>query len=296
MATTKRSTGRRKQTRRQTRSTGRATTAPAQPKAIQQLPTAPSVPSENVGDYTWLIYGERKIGKTSLCARFDDPFFIMFEPGGRGLRLRQQFVQNWDQFLDVLALLEAQPDYCRTVVIDTGFMCYERCFQAGLKEMGIDDPRDAGWGSAYKLIEREFISAYERLEAIGTGIVVTAHSEMREVTHRSGLKYDKMVTQLSKAANRWFAGTLDVIGYYHYDEVANRVLTIAGTSEVEAGARCEGHFKYEGTGNPIETIPMGTSPDEAYANLVKAFMNELPEAPIKGDGSRPRKSRRRRGR
>jgi AAA domain-containing protein len=281
-------------TRSQTVRSGRATTAPPRAKSILELPADVSVPSEDIGDYTWLVYGERKIGKTSLCARFADPFFIMFEPGGRGLSIKQQFVQTWPQFLEVIELLEQKPDYCQTVVIDTGYMCYERCFQWGLKEMGIDDPHDASWGAAYKLIEKEFTAAYERLEALGLGMAVTAHSEVREVKHRSGLTYDKMTLQLSKAATRWFAGTLDVIAYYHFDENGRRMLTIAGSSEIEAGARCEGHFKYEGTGNPIETIPMGDSADEAYKNLSDAFKNQLEEAVIEVDGSRPRSNKRRR--
>jgi hypothetical protein len=232
------------------------------------------VPSTAIGDYTWLLYGERKIGKTTLAAQFEAPFFIMFEPGGRALALKQVFIQSWSEFLQVISLLEKNPAYCQTVVIDTGFMCYERCFEHCMKELNITDPRDEGWGNGWKFIDKAFRDAHQRIEALGLGLVVTAHSELREVTHRTGIKYDKVVTQLSKQAMRWYAGTLDVIAYYHYDEEGNRALTIAGSADVEAGSRCGGRFKYA-DGTPVSKINMGTTPEEGYANLVNAFNNNL---------------------
>jgi hypothetical protein len=240
-----------------------------------------SVPCRRFEDFTFLIYGERKIGKTTLFSQFADPFFFMFEPGGRALSIKQAFMKDWETALQYLALLEKSKGYCKTVIMDTGYMAYERCFEYCLRKMGIIDPKDKSFGSAWKLIDKEFRNFHLRLYSLGLCLGVTAHSEIKEVQTREGVKYDKLVTQLSAQANRYYCGTMDVVGYYQYDTDGKRVLTIRGDTFVDAGSRIKGHFLYKGTQEPIINIPMGSSEEEGYANLVKAFNNDWAKNPVK---------------
>lgn len=238
------------------------------------LPSRASVPVEDLCGYTYLFFGERKIGKTTLSAQFPDPFFMMFEPGGRALSIKQADIQTWPEFLQYIALLEANPGYCKTIVIDTGYMAYERCFEWCLTALGLEDPRDEGWGNGWKAIDREFRQAHQRLFNIGIGVIITAHSELREIKAFDGTLTDKVVTQLGKQATRYYAGTVDVIAYYTYDRTGARVLQIRGNQDVEAGTRIKGHFQYD-NGQPVIQIPMGTTEEQGYANLRAAFDNTL---------------------
>ncbi len=43
------------------------------------LPTQRSQIAESLEDYSMLIYGQKKIGKTTLLAEFLEAFFLMFE-------------------------------------------------------------------------------------------------------------------------------------------------------------------------------------------------------------------------
>jgi len=91
------------------------------------LPTAPIEPIDQLGAYSWMIYGQKKIGKSSLAGQFPDAFFFMFEPGAKALRIRRVDIGKWEDALGYLDTLEKSPGYCKTVVIDTGFEAYQKC-------------------------------------------------------------------------------------------------------------------------------------------------------------------------
>lgn len=240
------------------------------------LPDDFSEPSDNFFDYSWLIYGERKIGKTSLLQMFDGHFFLMFEKGAKGLRTRRRYVENWNEFNKYLDLLESNPSYSKMNIIDTGGECYEQCLIQTKADLQLEDIRDKAWGGGYVEIRQRFALAHERLFRLPAGFAVTAHSEVKTIKPKWGAEYDKISIQLSGQAFKYYAGVVDTIAYYHYDDNGNRILTIRGDETVEAGTRCEGHFLYP-DGTPIKDIPMGNSKEEAYANLVSAFNNELPK-------------------
>jgi AAA domain len=253
----------------------RDTSAPARAATPAfTLPTEVSQVGKSLADFTILIYGDRGIGKTTVAREFPNPYFLMFEPGARGIAVRKTDVRSWEQFKDIVDLLEQTPDYCDTLVVDTGYMAYERCFAWCLEDMGVTDPKDKSFGTVWKFIEKEFRNQMIRLEDLGIGLVVIAHSEIKEITDKLGSKYDKLTIQLSGQAFKYFAGCMNNVWYYHYLQGGKRFLQIRGDEFIEAKTQCEGHFEYA-NGNPIRTIEMGTSSKQSYANLVAAFNNEL---------------------
>lgn len=240
--------------------------------------------------YTWMLYGERKIGKTMLLSEFGRPFYFMFDPMNRGLRLLQKYIPSWEHAhkgIDLLEdKLEKNPEYCDMIIIDTGFMCYERCYAYMVKGMELETAHGQNdRGVAWKEISREFMEWHDRIfmlcDKYELGFAVTAHSEVREIKRKDGSSYDKLTTQLSGQAFKFYNGALDIIAFYHYNRKDERTLTISGTSKLEAGARIDEHFMYT-NGKKVKDIPMGNSSKQGYKNLLKAFNNELDEPLAKG--------------
>jgi len=238
------------------------------------LPTTKSTPRDELGDYTWLIYGERKIGKTSLAAQFPDALFMMFEPGGKGLSIYQVEIGSWDAFKGYVKAIKANPSQYSTIVIDTIDIAYEKCTDYVGRREGFDHPSEMNdFGKTWSMIKKEFTSVILDLIAVGVGVMFLSHATESEFQEASGGKYNKIIPTMPGQARKFVTGFVDIIAYYGYYG-HDRLLTISGSDMVDAGHRVDGHFvSSEDPKKRIHSIPMGNSAAEGYSNILDAFNN-----------------------
>lgn len=236
------------------------------------LPTEPSEPISSLGEATILLYGEKKIGKTSFASKFPNAFFFAFEPGYKGLRIIREPFDDWRKFVSwVDAVVDS--DLYETLVIDTVDICYERCFEYVCKREGVKHPSDGGYGKVWDAIKKEFRTQLLKLINSGRGIIFISHAQQKDFLSREGDRYDKLVPSAANAALGFTAGIADLILYYGYFG-DDRLVTIAGGSNLEAGQRLEERFWTVKGDRRIHSISMGDSAQEGYDNFLKAFNNE----------------------
>lgn len=73
------------------------------------LPTAKTQPKPNLADLTVLVYGQTKIGKSTLCSNADNALFLATEPGLNALDVYQAPIQTWeDQALAARSVFTAR--------------------------------------------------------------------------------------------------------------------------------------------------------------------------------------------
>ena len=245
------------------------------PVSELSLPDTKSGASDSLFDYIILITGEKKIGKTSLASHMGPaPFFAMFEPGGKAQSLYQRPINSWDDWLVYMRLLRKNHRF-NPVVIDTADMMYRLCFDFVCKRMGIDHPSDEAYGKGWEAVRQEMNLTFNKLGALGKGIILISHSKEAEVKKRDGTSHHLIVPALSGQARDIIEPLVDIWGYYHYDGDA-RFLQIQGDDQVSAGHRTGHRFRYT-DGTPIKSIPMGNSSREAYSNFTLAWENQLPK-------------------
>lgn len=239
------------------------------------LPTEATTPSENLSEYVQLVYGEKKIGKTSMWSHTPGTFFMMCESGDKALSLFRRPVLKWEDFKAYVYLLERDRKFT-TVIVDPVDNAHVYCTRYVCKKMGIDHPSDENWGKGWSAVREEFTDQINRLTNSGKGVVFLSHATEREIKTRTGVKYDKIVPTMSGSAREVLEGIVDIWAYYTYED-GKRVLVIQGDDHIGAGHRLsERHFRYP-SGKRISTIPMGGSSKEAYQNFVAAFNNQLKE-------------------
>ena len=267
-----------------------------------ELPEGPQKPITDLSAAAILIYGENKIGKTSLAACFDDPIFIMFEPGGKGLEITRVQCETWKDFTGwVTSIIKS--DRFKTVVIDPIALCYRACVEQICKDEAVDDPMEVGWGRGWKKVEDEFCKQIRRISSTERGVVFLGHIESVEFERRTGGVYHRLSPRMMKQARTFITGWVDIIAFYGYYG-DDRYLTIEGSDELDAGTRLKLNFKTT-SGERVHSIPMFDpenptfSEEDAYRNLVAAFRNEQEERGVPEsvaaltDTKPPRKEKRR---
>lgn len=242
------------------------------------LPTERSHPSDLLGDYTWLIYGAKGIGKTSVAAKMDarggKVLFCMFEPGKGDLEIfTTPVIVDWGQFKHVVGQLEQDRQGYTTIVIDPGSTAYKRCLEYACRELHIVHPgRQKDYGASWDRVNTEFQQIHGRIAAMDMGFIVLAHDKDAEIERRNGQKYNKTVPVMSGSTEEFYAGIIDIIAYFEYvgDQ---RWLRIRGDEFTQAKCRLDTHFRTP-RGERVVRIPAGNSADEAWTNIVLAFQNK----------------------
>lgn len=231
----------------------RAIAAAEGKKAV--LPTSPSSPVGDISDLIWLLYGEKKIGKTGLASQFPDAFFFAFEKGYKGLSIfaedmtfergPKKGLPSWDKFKAFLDTFVEGEHQFKTGVVDTVDIAYEACQAWYCRENNISHPQDQPYGKGWHGVNTEFTTQMGRLVNSGYGVIFLSHATEREFVERTGGTYDKIVPTVAGQGKKYIAGVADAMVFYGYHG-NERLLTIRGSDALESGHRLPNNFFVKG--------------------------------------------------
>ncbi len=147
----------------------------------------------------FLIYGERKIGKTSTSAKFKNPILVAFEAGYSGINgIKPVPVSDWNFFKrQVVAPLVKQAEMVKkgqlaettysTIIIDTADLCFDACEKYILAAEGIQSLDESESKRAYRKLEKEFEDTLLQLmkccDATGRqlySVIFISHEEVKQ--------------------------------------------------------------------------------------------------------------------
>jgi hypothetical protein len=251
------------------------------------MPTEKSKVSDRLEDYSWLLFGKKKIGKTTLAAQFPNVFFFPTEPGGKAISAyqpldeegHQKVIETWSEFCGYVEGYRKKKKTYGPSCVDVVDKAYQMCFAHMCDNiLHIEHPNDEkDYGKSWQAINNECMRVVKQLVADPRGCVLISHAKVREVEDPlTGATRDILQCTLSGRIHDEITGIVDIWAYYGYKGNERR-LYIRGSEDIDCGVRLgmDDRFVDSETGDPLEYIPMGGNPKESYENLLKAFANEL---------------------
>ena len=195
------------------------------------LPIAKTKPKTGLAEFTTLIHGMPKIGKSSFVASAPDVLFLPFEAGLSALEAYQtDLIESWDQFLGILAELNESNRF-KTLCIDTVEQAYTLCLTHVCKKLGIQHPADVGFSKGWFALNHEFYRVFNKLSLGPRGLFLIAHSKMIEVTTKEGTIW-RTVPYLSNGARNALAKPVDTTLFFTMEEEALVVKPVKGAKGV----------------------------------------------------------------
>lgn len=206
------------------------------------LPTTKTPVLKDFKQYTTLLYGPPKIGKSTLCSQFDSPLFIATEAGLNALEVYQVSVSNWEAFLIVCKDVAEGKHEFKTIVIDTVDNLFRFCSDYICKKNKINHESELEWGKGWKLVKDEFFRALTKLSSLPYGLVFISHAEPTEVKVRTGT-ITRWNPTMNKKAWEVIEPLVDFIFFATIEstkEGEERVLQCRSSENWNAGSRLEG--------------------------------------------------------
>lgn len=233
---------------------------------MMPLPKEKSNIKKSLSEYSLLIYGPEKIGKSTIASKFPNAVFLATEAGLNSLSVYKDDVTKWDQFLENCKELASGKHSFETIVIDTVDNLYKLCSDYVCNKLGIKHESDLGYGKGFAMVNSEFQRTLTKLSLLPYGLILISHSQEKDVDTRLG-KVKKIVPTLPEAARKIVLGMVDIVLYIDVEPIKDdngkvkeykRIFRTKPTTYITAGDR---------TNRLPEVL------DLSYESLVEAFRN-----------------------
>jgi len=183
------------------------------------LPTERSKLSPNLLDYTILIHGIPKIGKSTLANEAGNVLFFDTEGGLKGLEVFAEPVYTWTNGDETHAFLNMCAEFVKgehefsAICIDTIDALHKLCTGYLMKKSGIIHPSELEWGKGWDMVKDEFMRPLNKLAVSPYGLILISHSRSVEITTRTS-KITKAVPTLQNYIWTQISAFVDIILYY----------------------------------------------------------------------------------
>ena len=239
----------------------------------------PHVVSKDLTGKSFLIYGDRKVGKTTCACSFPKAILLGFEKGWDYLDgVLPVPINSWKEALDVKKQLlkdvkavadgEKSETVYKTVIVDTIDIAYDLCEKFILDKEGVEYLDETEKMRGYRAVSREYDKFFQEIMKAGYTLVCISHATTKQVKE-NGEKYDKTIPTVPDRGFLVVSRLVDVCAYATFEpnpddpNNPNRVLIMRGSKNLEAGSR----NKYMSTKIPFTYEALREDMEQAVEKL-----------------------------
>ena len=168
-----------------------------------------------------LIHGVAGVGKTTFASEALKPVFIITEDGMGTLQFAHfPLAKTFEQVMDALAALYAQPHDFRTLVIDSVDWLEPLIWSKACRDNGWTTIEDPGYGKGYVAalnLWREYVEGLNALrDDLGMTIVQIGHTDIKRFESPEHDPYDRYQVKLHARAAALLQEHSDVVLFANY--------------------------------------------------------------------------------
>ncbi len=204
---------------------------PEEQEAQALEPIAPSGPATRPGSLAvrrgkkkrgWVatIYGQPKVGKSSLAAHAPGALFADVEGGIDNLDCASVAVPTWDRMISLVHDFGRDAEF-QTLVIDTADVLEKKLWEHLCKANKYKSIGAPAYGKGYDEALHEwtrFISLVKGItDTSGKNVLFLAHSNVKPVLSPDSETYDRHGINLHKNIQEHFFGQMDANFFMHFD-------------------------------------------------------------------------------
>lgn len=175
-----------------------------------------------------VLYGVDGIGKSTFGASAPDPVFIGAEDGTANLDVtRFPACTKWQDVLDAIGALFAEPHDFKTVVLDSADWAELLVNEQVCAEHGVPGIESIGYGKGYVFAAEKFMQVLRGFDALvgkGMNVIVIAHAQIKSYQDPDlDAAYDRFQMKLGKTFEPRLREWADCVLFANYDTTLKQV-------------------------------------------------------------------------
>ena len=185
------------------------------------------------------LFGQSKVGKTTVLAQLDNCLIIDTEAGTEMVDAMKVSVNNLQEFMQTVQAIktsEHKYDYIALDTIDNIVLWMEEfvCKSEGVKTIG-----DLDFGKGYAMVRDNVMKILGQLKPLGSkGLILIGHRKKTLIANETDIKVNTSSLDLSGKLKNFIMADSDAIGYVFRDAEGDLKVSFMADDETEAGARC----------------------------------------------------------
>jgi hypothetical protein len=248
-----------------------------------------SEPPNDLNAYKVLIYGDKSVGKTSICTSAPGAYTLQFDPDRRNIRARQTLIpsssiasisgggDNPFEMALVLIAKAADDPSVDILHIDNFQRYYEAALNSFCGLNGIEDPKNLSesWGEGWRKLKAYYQEPLMLWSRTGKGLILTAHSKTHLIKTIEGTDPLTMIgPAIADAPFEFIKEVCDFAFCMERDSDNKRMLWLRSAGSLWACCGSKEHF-VNPRGEAIERIYLGEDGPSSWKTLEDSFNNKV---------------------